>query len=203
MSAKFRIAVYGTLLSDKHNHATYLKSPDVTYVTDYEIPGYLMMEVWNGVPGIVPCSDPRMGVLCEIYDVDPSTLKKLDGLENIDEGMYRRATFTTPLWGKVMVYEMGPMTFKNIFRGGRELLIFKDGDYKSRDRWTLLRADLPKLVDHDYLRDAGLHGMVGTRTDNKVVSIIPEKPTEPPFNWKAIYGEIVAAKQMEVLRHAE
>jgi hypothetical protein len=117
--------------------------------------------------------------------------------------MYRRVTFTTPLWGKVMVYEMGPMTFKNIFRGGRELLIFKDGDFKSRDRWTLLRADLPKLIDHDYLRDAGLHGMVGARTDNKVVSIIPEKPTEPSFNWKALYGEIVAAKQMEVPRHAE
>lgn len=213
MSAQYRVAVYGTLREGQHNHDMYLGTPDVTYVGDCELPGFMMLEVWASVPGIVPCVDQQMTVSCELYDVDPKTLARLDGLEGIDKGMYTREKVTTPVFGTVLVYQIGPSTFRNIFRGGRELMFFEDGDFAAKKKWSILRADVGKMLDHQFLREAGLWAYTRGKDVNtpvqqstNVVPLLPSpppKPVEPEFNWKRIYGDVVAMQAAEVVRHAE
>lgn len=82
------IFVYGTLKRGGSNHH---------FLTDQEfigeahtVPGFRLHEL-GGHPGMVPNPNDRDGVVGEIWAVDEAALGRLDGLEGLDQGIYRRA----------------------------------------------------------------------------------------------------------------
>ena len=188
--AKFQVAVYGTLRKNGHNHHAYLK--DCPQLGTWQLPGYVMMTLAPKIPCILPSSIAEMDVECEIYEVDYATLRRLDGLEGVDHEMYRRVNVDTPLFGRVFVYEAHPKTFKNIFKGGRELMFYTNGDYFDPGRWQVLRADVHKILDHEYLMDAGLRALIPTVKEQ--LSLPAPEPKEEAFNWVPLYGEVKEAK---------
>ncbi len=81
------IFVYGTLKRGCSNHH---------FLTDQEfigeartVPGFRLHEL-GGHPGLVPNALDRDGVVGEIWAVDEAALGRLDGLEGLDQGIYRR-----------------------------------------------------------------------------------------------------------------
>ena len=79
--------VYGTLKRGCSNHA-YLA--DQTYVGDARtLPGYQLYDL-GGYPGIVIEADDRDGVIGEVWSVNDAGLQRLDRLEGVHEGLYRR-----------------------------------------------------------------------------------------------------------------
>ena len=79
--------VYGTLKRGCSNHH---------FLTDQEFlgearttPGFRLYEL-GGHPGMVAKKGDRDGVTGEIWAVDAAALVRLDGLEGLDEGIYRR-----------------------------------------------------------------------------------------------------------------
>ncbi len=81
------IFVYGTLKRGCSNHH---------FLTDQEfvgeartVPGFRLYEL-GGHPGMVAKADDLDGVTGEIWAVNAAALVRLDGLEGLDEGMYRR-----------------------------------------------------------------------------------------------------------------
>ena len=81
--------VYGTLKRGCSNHH---------FLTDQKfigeartVPGFRLHEL-GGHPGMVPNATDRDGVVGEVWAVDDAALIRLDGLEGVEEGLYRRET---------------------------------------------------------------------------------------------------------------
>jgi gamma-glutamylcyclotransferase (GGCT)/AIG2-like uncharacterized protein YtfP len=86
-SPKKLIFVYGTLKRGCSNHH-FLTDQD--FVGDARTaPGFRLYEL-GGHPGMVAKPDDRDGVSGEIWAVDDAALVRLDGLEGLKEGIYRR-----------------------------------------------------------------------------------------------------------------
>jgi gamma-glutamylaminecyclotransferase len=88
MNTEKLVFVYGTLKRACSNHH-YLS--DQKFVGEARTaPGFTLYAL-GGFPGMVAKPDDREGVLGEIWSVDADALVRLDGLEGLKEGMYRRA----------------------------------------------------------------------------------------------------------------
>ena len=79
--------VYGTLKRGGSNHH---------FLTGQEFvgeartaPGFRLYDL-GGYPGMVTNPGDRDGVMGEIWAVDAAALRRLDGLEGLDQGLYRR-----------------------------------------------------------------------------------------------------------------
>ena len=79
--------VYGTLKRGCSNHH-FLE--DQEFIGEARtVPGFRLYEL-GGHPGMVATAADRDGVTGEIWAVDAEALVRLDGLEGIAAGMYRR-----------------------------------------------------------------------------------------------------------------
>jgi len=79
--------VYGTLKRTYTNHH---------FLADQEFigeartaPGFRLFDL-GGYPGLAPHTADRDGVVGEVWSVDPEALARLDVLEGLAEGLYRR-----------------------------------------------------------------------------------------------------------------
>lgn len=79
--------VYGTLKRGCSNHHFLTGQKFVGEA--HTAPGFRLFEL-DGHPGLVPRSEDRDGVAGEVWSVDDAALVRLDGLEGLAEGMYRR-----------------------------------------------------------------------------------------------------------------
>jgi gamma-glutamylcyclotransferase (GGCT)/AIG2-like uncharacterized protein YtfP len=86
-SDKKLVFVYGTLKRGCSNHH---------FLTGQEFvgeartaPGFRLYQL-GGHPGMVAKKDDRDGVTGEVWAVDGAALVRLDGLEGLDQGIYRR-----------------------------------------------------------------------------------------------------------------
>ncbi len=87
MSTGKFVFVYGTLKRACSNHH-YLS--DQKFVGEARTaPGFCLYAL-GGFPGMVAKPDDRDGVVGEIWLVDADALVRLDGLEGLQEGLYRR-----------------------------------------------------------------------------------------------------------------
>lgn len=87
MSTEKLVFVYGTLKRACSNHH-YLS--DQKFVGEARTaPGFCLYAL-DGFPGMVAKPDDHDGVVGEIWSVDADALVRLDGLEGLKEGMYRR-----------------------------------------------------------------------------------------------------------------
>lgn len=86
-SPKKLIFVYGTLKRGCSNHHFLAEQEFVGEART--APGFRLYEL-GGHPGMVAKKDDREGVTGEIWAVDDAALVRLDGLEGLAEGMYRR-----------------------------------------------------------------------------------------------------------------
>jgi gamma-glutamylcyclotransferase (GGCT)/AIG2-like uncharacterized protein YtfP len=81
------VFVYGTLKRDCSNHHFLA---DQRFVSEARtIPGFRLHNL-GGYPGMVPHADDREGVTGEIWEVDEACLRRLDALEGLADGHYRR-----------------------------------------------------------------------------------------------------------------
>lgn len=87
MSAEKFIFVYGTLKRGCSNH--HFLSDQKFIGAARTAPGFRLYAL-GGFPGMIAQPDDRDGVTGEVWSVDPAALVRLDGLEGLDEGMYRR-----------------------------------------------------------------------------------------------------------------
>ena len=88
MSAEKLIFVYGTLKRGCSNHH-FLSGQ--TFVGEARtVPGFRLYAL-GGFPGMVARADDTDGVVGEVWSVDADALLRLDALESLDEGLYRRA----------------------------------------------------------------------------------------------------------------
>jgi gamma-glutamylaminecyclotransferase len=79
--------VYGTLKRGCSNHHFLT---DQHFIAEARtIPGYTLYQL-GGHPGMVAKADAPDGVNGEIWSVDEAALVRLDGLEGIEQGIYRR-----------------------------------------------------------------------------------------------------------------
>jgi gamma-glutamylcyclotransferase (GGCT)/AIG2-like uncharacterized protein YtfP len=83
------IFVYGTLKRGGSNHH-YLTGQKFLGAAR-TVPGFRLFEL-GGFPGLVPVPEDKAGVIGEVYDADATAVAKLDVLEGLAEGMYRRET---------------------------------------------------------------------------------------------------------------
>lgn len=81
------IFVYGTLKRGCSNH--HFLSDQKFVGAARTVPGFRLYEL-GGHPGMVPKDDDHAGVSGEIWEVDEAALVRLDALEGLDEGLYRR-----------------------------------------------------------------------------------------------------------------
>lgn len=81
------IFVYGTLKRDCSNHHFLAGQTFVGLART--VPGFRLYSL-GGFPGMVTKEDDRDGVTGEVWAVDADALVRLDALEGLDEGMYRR-----------------------------------------------------------------------------------------------------------------
>lgn len=88
MSASRLIFVYGTLKRGGSNH--HFLADQVFVGAARTAPGFRLHDL-GGYPGMVPHAGDRDGVAGEIWEVDDACLRRLDGLEGLAEGLYRRA----------------------------------------------------------------------------------------------------------------
>lgn len=83
-----KVFVYGTLKRGGSNHRVLagqrLLGPART------LPGYTLYALGD-YPGMVPAPDDTQGVSGEVWAVAAPTLRQLDELEGVDEGLYVRA----------------------------------------------------------------------------------------------------------------
>lgn len=79
--------VYGTLKRGCANHHFLT---DQAFVGETRTaPGFRLYDL-GGYPGLVAQPDDRDGVAGEVWSVGASALVRLDALEGLDEGLYRR-----------------------------------------------------------------------------------------------------------------
>lgn len=81
------IFVYGTLKRDCSNHHFLAGQTFVGLART--VPGFRLYSL-GGFPGMVTKDDDTEGVTGEVWSVDSEALVRLDALEGLDEGMYRR-----------------------------------------------------------------------------------------------------------------
>lgn len=81
------IFVYGTLKRGGSNHH-YLAGQKFLGEAR-TAPGFRLYDL-GGYPGMIPRPEDREGVTGEIWSVDADALRHLDGLEGLEEGLYRR-----------------------------------------------------------------------------------------------------------------
>ncbi|MDB6092963.1 MAG: hypothetical protein JWM32_525 [Verrucomicrobia bacterium] len=81
------VFVYGTLKRGGSNH-NFLAPQAFVGVTRTR-PGFRLYEL-DGYPGMVADPIDTEGVAGEVWSVDPAGLAKLDWLEGVSEGLYRR-----------------------------------------------------------------------------------------------------------------
>ena len=82
------VAVYGTLRRGQHNHAVLGASCFVGLAKT--APRYTLFDLGVGFPGMVEGGESS--VVVELYEVDAATLARLDRLEGVDHGLYRRVS---------------------------------------------------------------------------------------------------------------
>jgi gamma-glutamylcyclotransferase (GGCT)/AIG2-like uncharacterized protein YtfP len=87
MSSGKLIFVYGTLKRACSNHHFLAGQKFVGEART--APGFLLFDL-GGHPGMIARADDKEGVTGEIWEVDEPCLRRLDALEGLDEGMYRR-----------------------------------------------------------------------------------------------------------------
>lgn len=87
MSAEKLIFVYGTLKRGGPNH--HFLAGQEFLGQACTTPGFQLHDL-GSYPGMVPRSDDRNGVTGEVWSVDEAALKRLDALEGLAEGLYRR-----------------------------------------------------------------------------------------------------------------
>ena len=87
MSTDNLIFVYGTLKRTCANH--HFLSGQTFLGEARTAPGFRLYAL-DGFPGMVAKSDDREGVAGEVWSVDAAALVRLDALEGLAEGMYRR-----------------------------------------------------------------------------------------------------------------
>lgn len=87
MSAEKLIFVYGTLKRGGSNHH-FLASQKFLGAA-HTAPGFRLYAL-GGYPGMVAKPDDRDGVTGEVWSVGADALVRLDALEGLDEGLYRR-----------------------------------------------------------------------------------------------------------------
>jgi len=86
-SAKTTLFLYGTLKRGGSNHRA-MKGQ--TFIGNARtVPGFAMFLV-SDYPGLVPWAEDREGISGELWEVDAAGLDRLDRLEGVDEGLYRR-----------------------------------------------------------------------------------------------------------------
>jgi gamma-glutamylcyclotransferase (GGCT)/AIG2-like uncharacterized protein YtfP len=87
VSAKTLVFVYGTLKRGGENHSFLANQ---TFLGEaHTVPGFRLYEL-DGYPGMVDYPDDRDGVTGELWSVDSATLSRLDELEGVEVGLYRR-----------------------------------------------------------------------------------------------------------------
>lgn len=134
---KYRVAVYGTLRKGEPNHYILADSRyigfDVIKATMYSLGGF---------PCIKLHDDPNgPDVYIEIYECDKHTLAKMDHLEGVDHGMYRRVSIHT-VYGKVYVYEWEGLVHR--------YPVVECGDWKKRnDGYALEEEERNKRIQDD------------------------------------------------------
>jgi gamma-glutamylcyclotransferase (GGCT)/AIG2-like uncharacterized protein YtfP len=87
MSAATLVFVYGTLKRDCSNHHFLTEQRFVGKART--TPGFRLYSL-GGYPGMIPQPDDCDGVTGEVWAVDADALVRLDGLEGLSEGLYRR-----------------------------------------------------------------------------------------------------------------
>jgi gamma-glutamylaminecyclotransferase len=87
VSGEKLIFVYGTLKRGCANHR--LLDGQKLVGEARTAPGFRLYEL-DGYPGMVAQPDDRDGVLGEIWSVDLAALARLDALEGLADGLYRR-----------------------------------------------------------------------------------------------------------------
>jgi gamma-glutamylcyclotransferase (GGCT)/AIG2-like uncharacterized protein YtfP len=86
-SAGHLIFVYGTLKRGCGNHRHL--AGQIFLGEARTAPGF-QLYLLDGYPGMIARSDDREGVAGEVWSIDDPTLARLDALEGIGEGLYRR-----------------------------------------------------------------------------------------------------------------
>jgi gamma-glutamylaminecyclotransferase len=81
------IFVYGTLKRDCSNH--HFLAGQKFIGLGRTVPGFRLYSL-GGFPGMVTQEGDEAGVTGEVWAVDAEALVRLDGLEGVDEGLYRR-----------------------------------------------------------------------------------------------------------------
>lgn len=83
------VFVYGTL---KHGGTNHRFLAGQKFLGEARTPpGYRLYDL-NGYPGMIAHAEASEGVHGEVWSVDPPTLARLDELEGLVEGLYRRET---------------------------------------------------------------------------------------------------------------
>lgn len=91
---KHRVFVYGTLMRNRPNHRYFLREQE--YLGQAILNDYGLYDL-GAYPGVVPESGEK--VLGEVYEIDDSTLKRLDRLEG-NGSLYSRKTVDVLLNGE-------------------------------------------------------------------------------------------------------
>lgn len=101
MSREKLIFVYGTLKRGGSNHA--LLAADKFIGPARTAPGFRLWSLGD-YPGMTSHTADREGVAGEVWSVGEKTLARLDELEGLDEGLYRRER--VPLLGEFAAAEV-------------------------------------------------------------------------------------------------
>jgi gamma-glutamylaminecyclotransferase len=88
------VFVYGTLKRGGSNHA-HLAGQEFVGVAKTK--PSLALYLLDGYPGMVPVDEGGESIVGEVWSVDDACLAKLDDLEGLSEGLYRRGAI--PLEG--------------------------------------------------------------------------------------------------------
>ena len=111
-----KVFVYGTLRRGEPNH--YLLE-SAKYIGTTKTPeGLFVLHDLGPFPAAEPVDVVwSPSIVGEVYEVDDETLKKLDTLEGVDSGFYRRIRVGTPL-GECWIYVMDDVNDYPIISNG-------------------------------------------------------------------------------------
>jgi len=100
-----RLFVYGSLKRGFSNHH-FLAGQ--TFLGEARTQPVYRMYDWGGYPAIVPVEDGGVSISGEVWEIDDTCLIRVDWLEAVEDGLYRRA-FARLLspheeWADVIMY---------------------------------------------------------------------------------------------------
>ena len=78
----------------------------------------------GGFPCIKLHDDPNVEIVVEVYNCDAKPLQRMDRLEGVSHGMYKRKSIKTE-WGPTWIYEWG--------NGVHRYPVIESGDWKKRN----------------------------------------------------------------------